>query len=69
MLYSSDGEVKRYEPVTFQHNCIGKRFITRSFHGSCCGRLVVIKMNNTFQSAVIITAAGFTSVSTTDSLF
>ncbi len=31
MLYSSDGEVKRSEPVKFQPNCIGKRFITQSF--------------------------------------
>ncbi len=39
---------------SFQPNCNGKRFITRSFlKRSCCGHLVVMKMNNTFQSAVI----------------
>ncbi len=58
VVHSSDGEVKRSEPVKLQPE-----------NGSCCGHLVVIKMNNTFQSAVIHYSSGFTSGSTTDSLF
>ncbi len=55
VLTCSDGEVNRSEPVKLSTQLYRKKVqYSKLFKTcSCCGHLMVIKINNTFQSAVI----------------
>ncbi len=58
---TSDGEVKRSEPMKLSTQLYQKKVnYSKLFkNGSCYGHLVVIKMYNTFQSAVIHNSCWF----------